>query len=113
MSDRNKQYQEQSIKSATPEELITKLYDFVISACHNKDAERLQDVLQALMESLNFDYDISESLYNLYEYCMRQAQQKNFEEVCELIEPLRETWINEVVNSNEQAAVTGGKGFVV
>ncbi len=113
MTDRQRRYQEQAIKNASPTELITKLYDFAIRACHQKDEEKLQDVLQALIESLNFDFEISDSLYKLYEYCQRQAREKEFDEICELLESLRETWTREVVNNNEQDAVTGGEGFVV
>jgi flagellin-specific chaperone FliS len=113
MIDRQRHYQEQAIKNASPTELITKLYDFAIQACHKKDEKKLQDVLETLIKSLNFDFEISESLYNLYEYCQRQAQNKQFNEVCELLAPVRETWTNEVVNANEQAVNPGGKGFVV
>lgn len=118
MKDRQRQYQQQSIKNASPAELITKLYDFAIMACHKKDEERLQDVLETLMKSLDFDNELSGSFYSLYEYCQRQAQEENFDEVCELLEPLRETWVNEVVGSedagtNKKAAVSGGEGFVV
>jgi flagellin-specific chaperone FliS len=113
MTDRKREYQEQAIKNASPTELITKLYDFAIQACHSKDEERLQDVLQTLVKSLNFDFEVSASLYNLYEYCQRQAQEEQFDEVSGLLAPLRETWIDKVVNTNEKAAAAGGKGFVV
>lgn len=113
MINPQQQYQERAIKEASPTELITKLYDFAIQACHQKDEEQLQDVLDTLIESLNFDYELAESLYNLYEYCQRQAKKEEFDEVCELLEPVREAWVNDVVNNNEQPADLGGKGFVV
>ncbi len=106
-------YQRQAIKNASPTELIQKLYDFAIQACHKQDEERLQKVLSTLIQSLNFDYEIAGELYNLYEYCQRQAKKKEFEEVRELLEPVREAWVEGVVKNNEQPAGMGGKGFVV
>ncbi len=113
MDDPNKTYQRQAIKNASSTELIEKLYDFAIQACHKEDEERLQQVLSALIKSLNFDYDIAGELYNLYEYCQRQAKQKEFDEVREILEPVREAWVEGVVKSNEESAQLGGKGFVV
>lgn len=106
-------YQRQAIKNASPTELISKLYDFAIQACHNEDEERLQQVLATLIKSLNFDYEIAGELYNLYEYCQRRAKRKKFEEVRELLEPVREAWTEGVVKNNEESAELGGKGFVV
>lgn len=126
MEKRGQKYQEQAIKNASPTELITKLYDFAIQACYKKDVERLHGSLQILIDSLNHDFEISASLYNLYEYCQRQARDNKFEEVRELLEPVRETWKDEVVGSNpdadmnmqidtnkQPAQVASGQGFVV
>jgi flagellin-specific chaperone FliS len=106
-------YQRQAIKNASPTVLIQKLYDFAIQACHKQDKERLQQVLSALIKSLNFDYEIAGELYNLYEYCQRQAKDEKYDEVREILEPVREAWIEGVVKNNEESAQLGGKGFVV
>lgn len=113
MKNAQHQYQRQAIKNASPTELIKQLYDFAIQACHKQDEERLQQVLSALIKSLNFDYDIADELYNLYEYCQRQARQGEFEEVRELLEPVREAWIEGVMAQKEAPKTVGGKGFVV
>jgi flagellin-specific chaperone FliS len=113
MKNPQQEYQEQAIKNASSTELITKLYDFAIQACYQKDGERLYQVLDALIKSLNFDYEISGTLYNLYEYCQRQSKEEEFEEVRELLEPVRDAWVEGVVKNNEDAAQVGGKGFVV
>lgn len=113
MKNPQHEYQKQSIKNASPTELITKLYDFAIQACYQENDARLQQVLDALMQSLNFDYEISETLYNLYEYCRRQAGDKEFEEVRDLLEPVREAWVEGVVKNNKKSASIGSNGFVV
>ena len=111
--DPQKKYQQQAVKNASPTELISKLYDFAIQACYQEDDERLQQALATLIKSLNFDYEISGNLYNLYEYCQRRAKKKEFEEVRELLEPVREAWAEGVVKNKEESANIGGKGFVV
>lgn len=113
MKNPQREYQEQAIKNASPTELITKLYDFAIQACYQKNEGRLCQVLAALMQSLNFDYEISGTLFNLYDYCQRQAKQQQYDEVRELLEPVREAWVEGVVKKNEKSARLGGQGFVV
>ncbi|HLR76591.1 MAG TPA: flagellar export chaperone FliS [Balneolaceae bacterium] len=113
MKNPQQEYQKQAIKNASPTELVTKLYDFAIRACYNEEKEQLQQVLGALIQSLNFDYEISETLYSLYEYCQRQAEKGEFEEIRELLEPVREAWMNDVVKDNTTPVNRGGKGFVV
>lgn len=112
MNDPQRQYQEQAIKNASATELITKLYDFAIQACYQKDSELLEGVLSALIKSLNFDYEISGSLHNLYDYCQRQAKEQKFDEVRELLEPVREGWIEGVVKKKEKNVNQGGKGYL-
>ncbi|MGD8428712.1 MAG: flagellar protein FliS [Balneolaceae bacterium] len=113
MENPQKTYQRQAIKNASPTELIQKLYDFAIQACHTQDEERLQQVLSALIKSLNFDYEIAGELYNLYEYCQRQAKKEEFDEVRELLEPVREAWVEGVVKNKKTTVNLGGNGFVV
>lgn len=115
MENPQTKYQRQAIKNASPTELIQKLYDFAIQACHQKDEERVQQVLSALIKSLNFDYEIAGELYNIYEYCQRQAKKGEFEEVRELLEPIREAWVEGVVKSKEETKSlnVGGNGYVV
>lgn len=113
MKNPQREYQEQAIKNATPTELITKLYDFAIQACYQEDEDQLYEVLNTLMQSLNFEYEISETLYNLYEYCQQQAKENEYNEVRELLEPVREAWVEGVVKNNEKSVSIGGQGFVV
>lgn len=106
-------YQQQAVKNSSPAELIGKLYDFAIQACHKKEKEKVRGSLSLLIKSLNFDYEISGDLYGLYEYCQRQAENEKFGEVRELLEPVREAWNESVVKGKQQTNNTGGRGFVV
>lgn len=108
-------YQRQAIINASPAKLISILYDFGVQACYQEDEEKLLNVLDALIHSLNFDFELADSLYELYEYCQRQAKKKEFEEVRKLIEDLRVTWNDGVVSSNEiiRERQRESKGFLV
>lgn len=106
-------YQQQAVKNSTPAELIGKLYDFAIQACHKKEKEKVRGSLSLLIKSLNFDYEISHDLYGLYEYCQRQVGIDKFDEVRELLEPIREAWNESVVKGKHQTNNNGGRGFVV
>ncbi len=99
-------YQRQAILNASPEELITKLYDIAIQCCYRKDDKKLVEVLATLIRGLNFDYEISGEFFRLYEYCQRQARKKEFDEVRELIEGVRDTWDEHVVKGQKNKSQT-------
>jgi len=98
--DAAKKYKEQQIRSAKPTELISILYDMCLEACYKKDDKRVVEVLSQLTKALNFDYEISADLFNLYDYCKRAAKQKKFDEVIEIIGGIRNSWNEAVVKKN-------------
>lgn len=86
-------YLKQKIFSASPEQLISYVYDAIIAACHCKDQERALRGLMELVSSLNFDYkDIAVPMYQLYRYCLDQVRKRKFDEVEELIGGLKAAW---------------------
>jgi flagellar protein FliS len=93
-------YLKQKIMSASPEQLISYIYDLVIAACRRKDQEKALRGLAGLVSALNFDYkDIAVPMYQLYQYCLEQARKKQFDEVEELIGGLKTAW-TEAMNVN-------------
>jgi len=97
--DRNP-YLKQKIFSASPEQLVSYMYDAIIAACHRKDQERALRGLTGLVNALNFDYkDVAVPLYQLYNYCLEQARKKKFDEVEGLISGLKAAWV-EAMNVN-------------
>jgi len=106
-------YQKQAILNASPTKLISILYDFGVQACYQKNEKKLHDVLSSLISSLNFDFELADSLYEIYEYCQRQARNNEFDVVRILLEDLRETWNDHVVNSRQHTHQTESKGFLV
>ena len=86
-------YLKQKILSASPEQLISYVYDAIIAACHGKDQERALRGLMELVSALNFDYkDIAVPLFQLYQYCLERARKRKFDEVEGLIGGLKAAW---------------------
>ena len=93
-------YLKQKILSASPEQLISYVYDAIIAACHRKDQEWALQGLMELVSALNFDYkDIAVPLYQLYQYCLDQVRKRKFDEVEGLIGGLKAAWA-EAMNVN-------------
>jgi len=103
-------YKEQEIKSASPTQLITILYDMCLQACYRKDGQRVQDILEQLIKSLNFDYEMANDMYSLYEYSQRAAQKGNFNEVVSIISNIREAWDEAVVKKQQNTESLNLKG---
>ncbi len=107
------QYQRQEILSASPEALVTKLYDYAIQACHRKDDERVVEVLSTLIKGLNYDYELSGSLFELYKYCQKQARVGKFDEVYNLLKDIRDAWKEHVEPQGSQKKPKSPKGGYV
>jgi len=106
------EYQRQAITQASPEELVSKLYDMAIQACYKQDAGRAKDILDALIKSLNFEYELSSTLYELYTYCKTILDEDKFEEVRTLIEPIRQAWNEGVVKNKVNLNRVNKTGFL-
>lgn len=88
--------------NASPLKLVVKMYDLAIQASYREDERKLREILSALTESLNFDYEPAGQLFELYRYCQDLARKQKFGEIREILEPLRDTW-EEAANQNVSA----------
>ncbi len=104
MKDPQLVYQKQSILNASPLRLVVKMYDLVIQATYREDPEKVKALLSELIQGLNFDYEPAGQLFELYRYCQDLARKKKFDEIREVLEPLRDTW--EQVAGQNQSAVS-------
>lgn len=106
MSQALNAYQRQEVLNASPEQLILKIYDQCILECNRQKAEKVSQGLNLLINSLNFDYELSHDLYSLYEYCQRQVAKGELNEVKTIIEDLREAWAENVVPKKKKSGGT-------
>tara|TARA_Y100001935_G_scaffold217449_1_gene189780 strand:- start:234761 stop:235078 length:318 start_codon:yes stop_codon:yes gene_type:complete len=97
-------YQQQSVMDASPLKLVVKMYDLVIQASYREDDKKLRELLSALIQGLNFDYEPAGQLFEIYRYCQDLSRKKRFNEIREILEPLRDTW-DEVANNRQTAKI--------
>ena len=87
-------YLKQKVISASPEQLISYVYDVILAACHRKDQEKALRGLMGLVNALNFEYkDIAVPMYQLYQYCLEKVRKREFDEVEGLIGGLKAAWV--------------------
>lgn len=107
------QYRENSVYTASPEELTLMLYNGLIkfimkaqNAISKKDIEganenilRAQDIVSELMSTLDKKYEIANNLEMLYDFMLRRLIEANvkksseiLDEVLEFAKELRDTW---------------------
>jgi flagellar secretion chaperone FliS len=106
-------YQQSSVQTATPANLIIMLYDGAIRFTKagieniqrrnieqaNYNLKKAQSIINELIASLNYDYEISNNLVRVYEYMLSLLIQANVkkdakpaEEVLDFLNQLADTW---------------------
>jgi len=86
-------YLEQEVLQWSREKIILKTYDLFIVACKRRDIPKMNAVLDALINALNFEYEEPATrLYQLYDYCKRLVMQRRFDEALHIIQELRNAW---------------------
>ena len=122
------QYQQNSIMTATPEELTLMLYNGCIKGIRlakvgleDKDYEKAnlymckaQAIIRELRATLDMKYDISKNLYDLYTYFLDRLIEANvkkessiLDEVEQFVSDLRDTWAEAMKDARIKQA---GKG---
>jgi len=107
------QYKENSIFTASPEELTLMLYNglvkFIMRGIDsiekkniqeaNNNIIRAQNIISEFMNTLDMKYELSSSLYSIYDYMLRRLVEANvskdreiLEEVLGFAKVLRDTW---------------------
>jgi|HigsolmetaAR203D_1030402.scaffolds.fasta_scaffold00453_16 flagellar protein FliS len=122
-------YQQMSVQTATPIQLVIMLYDGAIRFTKagiegirekdymkaNQNLLRAQSILHELMGALKMEYPIAKDLAKIYEYMLYQLIQANVkkkeepaEEVIGHLKELKEAWVQ--VSRQAGQAATSGSG---
>jgi flagellin-specific chaperone FliS len=84
----------EQLNTMSPVQLLVKVYDIAIEACHRQDRKRASKAIVELISALNFEYgEIANRFFHIYEYCMRQVKAGNFDEARQLLQELRDGWV--------------------
>ncbi len=90
---KNNQYLTQRVMSATPNELISYIYDLAIAGCGNQDGFKAGKAVRELMKSLDFEYnEIALTFYNVYRYVNNNIINGNYSHAREVLVDLKTTW---------------------
>lgn len=121
-------YQQNSINTASPGELTLMLYNgclkFLKAAkqaieennieTKNTNLIKAQDIIQELMLTLDMDYEVSQNMYQMYDYMLNRLIQANIKndpqilsEVEGLVVEFRDVW-KEVLRINRQQQFGSG-----
>lgn len=130
-------YKKTSVEAASPGRLLLMLYDGAVKdidmskkAIENNDMKtaheqivKAQNIVLELISTLNMDYEISKSLFSLYEYLHYQLVQANIkkdismlDEVRSFLLELKETWeeaIKKAAPTRNNTAPPTNQGFNV
>ena len=86
-------YLTQKIMSASPDQLISYIFDSGIAACGRKDREKASLAIQTLIKSLNFDYkEVAMSFYNVYRYVNHLIHLGKFDDAKTILVDIKKTW---------------------
>ncbi len=88
-------YLVQKIMTASPDELISYIYEAGIKACFQKDHSRAMEAVQQLINALNFDAEageVSATFYRVYSGVLNHLHKREFDPAREILMDLRKTW---------------------
>ena len=123
------QYKRTSIETVAPEKLLLMLYDGALKNIHNakkaitqndvnvahNEIMKAEEIVLELMCTLNMEYEVSQSLYLLYDFLYNQLVQANAGKDVELLSrveqflvELKQTW-QEAIQILKAAPVPEGK----
>lgn len=87
-------YLVQKIMSASPNQLISYVYDAAIKACAIGDRSEANRAMQVLIKSLNYDHkEVAVTFYNVYRYINHTISKGNFAEAKKYLEDIKSTWV--------------------
>ena len=92
-----KHYLEQKILSASPEQLISYVFDAAIAGCIRRDIDKTASALQVLTNSLNFgkkeeQKDLASRFYNTYKYLFELLRERKFDDVQKHLKEIKDSW---------------------
>lgn len=86
-------YLVQKIMTASPDELVSIIYEAAIRACAQKDHSKALESVQQLINALNFDEEeIASTFYKVYAGVLEHLYEHDYDTAREILMDLRKTW---------------------
>lgn len=107
-------YQEDQVNTMSPIQLLVKVYDIAIESCHRQDRKRASKAIVELINALNFEYEeTANRFYGIYEFCMREIKAGKYDIALDLLQSLRNSWVEAAAQNPEIANQTPVKNMTV
>jgi hypothetical protein len=75
------------------------LYELGLDGCAEQDAAQVTTVVRELIASLDYEYgEIAEGFRRVYDYCLQQAGESQFDSVAFILQDLRDTLMRAVTD---------------
>lgn len=86
-------YLKQKVLTATPEQLITYIFDAGIAFCSRKDRIKSENAVQELINALNFnEKELATTFFQVYRHIQFLIQNEQFDAARDALSDLRTTW---------------------
>ncbi len=85
-------YRRQQLESLRPEQLVLVALEQGIRACRNDDRRKARQVVQALINGLDFDYEVAGNLLMLYDWTFRLLREGRFAEAEKVLTEVHGMW---------------------
>lgn len=86
-------YLNQKVMTASPEQLISYIFDAGIASCSRKDNIKAEHAVQELINALDFkEKELAATFFQVYRHIQYLIQNKKFADARELLVDLRSTW---------------------
>ncbi|MBO8130485.1 MAG: flagellar protein FliS [Candidatus Marinimicrobia bacterium] len=86
-------YLKHKVMTASPEELVSYVYDIAIKACKVKNKIKALEAMQVLINSLNFDEkEMAMTFFNVYRYISKLIRENQFNEAEIYLTDIKNTW---------------------
>ena len=89
-----RQYQQQAVRTASPAQLVDKLYGIGVAAAEAGDGDRVRRALVELMAALDLERGgaVAEGLHGLYTFSLKAVAEGDLATVAEILGGLRGAW---------------------
>ena len=86
-------YLVQKIMTASPDELVSIIYEAAIRACAQENHTKALESVQQLINALNFDEkEIASTFYKVYSGVLEHLYKRDYDTAREILTDLRKTW---------------------
>ena len=123
-------YKQNSVTQSSPAELTLMLYNGALKflklarkgiqenniSLKNENIQKIQNIIQELMVTLNMDMEVSHNIMRMYDYMMRQLIQANVKNDLQLLDEVegylvefRDTWKEVIQQTRQKNFQQGGQ----